>query len=452
MGDDKDNQEGIGFSGISSLLPDDPTDVPAQQPISEAGEGGTRPNIASRSTATGTTSPQPSRSPDVPKPPDLPSQQSAPRTRGGGAIWAWIGGIGAVILVIWAASQSGTQPASQSAYQAPAAQTDSSTQPPSPVEDDKTNATATTQPVKPDLQAPPVGSGNVFSVAEIRYCLALKQRVKGAQPVVDTYDREQVDRFNAMVDDYNGRCHDFRYHTGDLEQAERDVAPFSKQLQAQGRQVVQGGTAGQLADAPIDAGKPSKEAILYVQRALKALGYKLGAPDGVMGGETRAAIKQFQRDKYLPADGLVTDSLIDHLRAAEIVTARPQRDLPTFTGNSTKAAIKTAVVSSSKEASALRLIRAQMVGSCNPTYPTDAARSAQVGTTILTVRVGTDGGVTAVDVASSSGSASLDRAAEDALEQCHFTPARRGGEPVTDELRIPVSFNFERRTEGSRTW
>jgi TonB family protein len=167
---------------------------------------------------------------------------------------------------------------------------------------------------------------------------------------------------------------------------------------------------------------------------------------------TQAAIRQFQKDKYLPADGLITNSLVDHLRAAEILLVHPQWELPLSTRNPTKAPIKKSVVSASEEVLGPRLIHAQMIGSCNPTYPADAARSAQVGTTVLEVRVGTDGGVTSVDVASSSGSESLDRAAVTALEQCRFIPASQNGEPVVDELRVPVSFNFDRQTVRSGTW
>ena len=242
MGDDKDNQEGIGFSGVSSLLPDDPPDAAAQQPAQAAHPDGSQ--SAAVLPASGTTGSAPS------KPPAPASQptQPAPRPRsGGGAVWAWIGGVAVVVVfLIWAANQSGTQPSGQSAYQPAVTQPDTTQPSTQGISDQGSGESATAaQSGVPDLQTPPISSGNVYSVAEIRYCLALKQQVEGAQPVVDTYDQGQVDRFNAMVDDYNGRCHNFLYHTGDLEQAKRDMAPFSDQFQAQGRQVVQGSAASE---------------------------------------------------------------------------------------------------------------------------------------------------------------------------------------------------------------
>lgn len=458
MGDNKDNEEGMGFSGISSLLPDDPPDTAA--PHSALPAGGGNPQQVSTAWPTGegeSTQPQSSRSPSPPKPIFPPTQQPAPQSRRGGAIWAWIG-IAVVVFVIWVASQSGTQPAGQPANQQTVAQGDSGAQSSfNQYDEHATNSNPNSQSStagqgEPILQAPPIGSGNILSVAEIRYCLALQQRLEGAKPVVNTYDQGQVDRFNAMVDDYNGRCKDSHQYADDFEQAKRDMTPFSDQLQAQGRQAIQGGETGQQSNSQSTAGDASRQTVLYVQRTLNALGYKAGAVDGAMGDRTRTAIEQFQRDKYLPADGLITDSLIDHLHAAEILLPHHQLALSPSTPDSAKILAKKAVAPVFRGSLVPQLVHAQMVGSCNPAYPTDAARSAETGTTILIVRVGTDGGVTAVNIASSSGSTSLDRAAVSAMEQCRFTPATREGQPVNDELRIPVSFNFERSDVRSHAW
>lgn len=444
MGDDEDNQEGIGFSGISSLLLDDPPDAAAQQPAQAAHLDGSQ--SAAELPARGTTGSAPS------KPPAPASQPTQPR-HGGGAVWAWIGGVAVVVFLIWAANQSGTQPSGQSAYQPAVTQPDTTQSSTQGNSDQGSSPSATAaQSGVPDLQTPPISSGNVYSVAEIRYCLALKQQVEGAKPVVDTYNQGQVERFNAMVDDYNGRCHNFLYHTGDLEQAQRDMTPFSDQLQAQGRQVVQGGTTSRTSDIQTNADNASRQTVLYVQRTLNALGFDAGTPDGAMGSRTRTAIERFQRENYLPANGRISASLIDHLHAAEILLGYPPRNLPISTRKPSAFPVKRTAASSPQAASGTDLVHAQMIGSCNPAYPVDAARSAQTGTTILAVRVGSDGGVTTVDIVSSAGSTSLDRAAVSALEQCRFIPASRDGQPVMDELRIPVSFNFERRPVRSRTW
>ena len=138
--------------------------------------------------------------------------------------------------------------------------------------------------------------------------------MKGAQPVVDTYDHGQVERFNAMVDDYNSRCHEFRYYTGDLQQAQGDVAPYVKQYQAEGQRRVQGGTSSP-ANAQI-ASSINRTMIGEAQRALNALGYSVGTPDGVIGPKTRAAIKAFQQTAGLASDGQVSDQLLTSLDSA----------------------------------------------------------------------------------------------------------------------------------------
>lgn len=240
MGDDRDNKGAVGFAGISSLLPDDPPDVPAQQ-IAPADQPGRSQSVAVPR-ASGTTGSTPS------KPPASTSQpkQLVPQPRSsGGDVWAWIGGIAVVIFVIWVVSLLGPQPSGQSAYQSQVAQTDTTTQPPTPTQNDQSDSTTATsqQSAVPALQTPPVGSGNIFSVGEIRYCLVLKQWLVGAQPVVDTYSQDQVDRFNKMVDDYNSRCHDFRYQTGDLEKAKRDIAPYTQRFQTESRRWVRYGEA-----------------------------------------------------------------------------------------------------------------------------------------------------------------------------------------------------------------
>jgi peptidoglycan hydrolase-like protein with peptidoglycan-binding domain len=45
--------------------------------------------------------------------------------------------------------------------------------------------------------------------------------------------------------------------------------------------------------------------IAELQRALVALGFKIGEPDGIYGGKTRKAVSKFQKNHKLEADGLV---------------------------------------------------------------------------------------------------------------------------------------------------
>jgi peptidoglycan hydrolase-like protein with peptidoglycan-binding domain len=49
----------------------------------------------------------------------------------------------------------------------------------------------------------------------------------------------------------------------------------------------------------------SGDAVRQLQEALKELGYDPGAIDGKFGDRTERAVKDFQRDHGLPADGIV---------------------------------------------------------------------------------------------------------------------------------------------------
>ncbi|WP_024277795.1 peptidoglycan-binding domain-containing protein [Xanthobacter sp. 126] len=62
---------------------------------------------------------------------------------------------------------------------------------------------------------------------------------------------------------------------------------------------------------PVDVGASPR--ILSVQKALSKLGYGPIKVDGRPGGETRAAIVRFQRDRNLTADGEITDKLVREL-------------------------------------------------------------------------------------------------------------------------------------------
>jgi localization factor PodJL len=53
--------------------------------------------------------------------------------------------------------------------------------------------------------------------------------------------------------------------------------------------------------------------VTYLQMALTRLGYPAGQADGVMGSRTRKAIRAYQKDAGLPADGELTPELLTHL-------------------------------------------------------------------------------------------------------------------------------------------
>ncbi len=51
-----------------------------------------------------------------------------------------------------------------------------------------------------------------------------------------------------------------------------------------------------------------------IQRLLVKLGYDAGKPDGIVGSKTRKAIKRFQKESLLPADGYPSIGLLERLK------------------------------------------------------------------------------------------------------------------------------------------
>jgi protein TonB len=83
-----------------------------------------------------------------------------------------------------------------------------------------------------------------------------------------------------------------------------------------------------------------------------------------------------------------------------------------------------------------------LAGNPSPAYPFAARRAQREGRTVLRVRVSPEGETREVQLAESSGTASLDEAALHAVRGWRFAPARRAGMPVADEILVPVQFRL----------
>ena len=60
----------------------------------------------------------------------------------------------------------------------------------------------------------------------------------------------------------------------------------------------------------------SRSGVMEIQHHLDKLGFDVGTPDGIVGPNTRKAIKGFQQHARLPADGYPTIGLLERLRSA----------------------------------------------------------------------------------------------------------------------------------------
>jgi hypothetical protein len=69
---------------------------------------------------------------------------------------------------------------------------------------------------------------------------------------------------------------------------------------------------------------------MTAQRALGVLGYDVGAPDGVVGTKTRAALRAWQKSQGLTADGYLSIAMVQKLKAqtepAAAAPAQPAAD------------------------------------------------------------------------------------------------------------------------------
>lgn len=96
-------------------------------------------------------------------------------------------------------------------------------------------ATPTYAPTAPPVESrPPVGTGLVLDRDQVRYCLAEGIRLDAAREVINNGTLNYVDRFNAMIDDYNSRCGNFRYRQGVLDSVRSEVEAERYRLQAEG--------------------------------------------------------------------------------------------------------------------------------------------------------------------------------------------------------------------------
>jgi protein TonB len=78
-----------------------------------------------------------------------------------------------------------------------------------------------------------------------------------------------------------------------------------------------------------------------------------------------------------------------------------------------------------------------------PIYPPEAVRRGQQGQGVLLIHIGANGLPLGTDVLESSGVASLDESAQDAVMHWRFLPAMKDGKPVPADMRMPFIFSLD---------
>jgi peptidoglycan hydrolase-like protein with peptidoglycan-binding domain len=290
-----------GFAGLASLasdvdIPPPPTkkvESPAPaNPSSQAGETTQRQTPSSRYRA--------------------PPQPTTGSTEGATAA-KWILGILAGFGVLWVITSNNVKtetPAPGHSY-TPATQTQQQTQKPQGLAVPKVPTLAS----MPAEVQPSVGSNLVLSIQEIQYCLAEDIRMDGAKVALNDNIEQDVDRFNALVADYNSRCSHFRYRRGALESARQAIEPFRAQYLAGGRSRFVSSAPVRTSSAP-----SAPDPRLYdIQNRLNNLGYHAETADGYMGLATRNSILAFQRENGLTANGEAGPELL-----VQLIRAKPR--------------------------------------------------------------------------------------------------------------------------------
>lgn len=85
-------------------------------------------------------------------------------------------------------------------------------------------------------------------------------------------------------------------------------------------------------------------------------------------------------------------------------------------------------------------LSSQVLSAKPPAYPIDARRRREQGTVKLMVLVGPDGRVSDIELARSSGSQALDRAALGAVKRWRWAPQKKAGEPVAVRGYVTIPF------------
>jgi periplasmic protein TonB len=91
-------------------------------------------------------------------------------------------------------------------------------------------------------------------------------------------------------------------------------------------------------------------------------------------------------------------------------------------------------------AASVATLQPEPISTPAPKYPAQALRRGEHGTVLINARIGPDGVPASVEVARSSGSRVLDRAAVDAVRRWRFRPALADGRPTSGQVQVPINF------------
>jgi hypothetical protein len=165
-----------------------------------------------------------------------------------------------------------------------------------------------------EFKIPPIGSNNLLSLSEIRWCVREDIRIEAMRNIIVTNDG--IQSFNKLVDNYNLRCSKYRYINNNQFKAELDVEPYRKMIISEAILTAKlfDGSSKALTSVP-----NTREA----QQILLDLGYQPGPIDGIYGSRTADAVKAFQRDIGIKQDGNISPEFLELLRIFQKKLSQP---------------------------------------------------------------------------------------------------------------------------------
>jgi uncharacterized membrane protein (UPF0127 family) len=148
--------------------------------------------------------------------------------------WGWVGAA-AVVLILIAANQDNHPTYSPPTTYRPPSPSAPSIQPQPYPSQPQSYPSAPTSPTSFSEDRPAVGTDLSFTQANIRYCAFQDVRMEAARSLVSS----EIDRaaFNALINDWNSRCSNYRYRPSDKSIVDAEVIGRRAALQAEGHAI-----------------------------------------------------------------------------------------------------------------------------------------------------------------------------------------------------------------------
>lgn len=152
-----------------------------------------------------------------------------------------------------------------------------------------------------NVETPPArGSIGIIDRAELRWCINSELRLTKLHELV--IDEPLYRPFNAALDNYRERCRLAKYRDSDMDAVRRERDAKKQEIDDSALTIYQNWSRQYM--HPV---------VLSVQENLVKLGYDPGPVDGIVGPQTRTAIRKLESDLNTPPTGLITFQLRDAL-------------------------------------------------------------------------------------------------------------------------------------------